>query len=340
MHTDVGDDRPSSETMLQLITGFWVSQLVGVVAELGIADQLVDGPQTAAQVALGTETDERATFRLLRASAWVGLVTHDEGDRFSLTPLGATLRADVPGTLRSMAIAQSAHGHWLPWGHLRDAVRTGTRQAPAVLGAEIFDYYEKNRNEGRAFTRAMAELSALFAPDLPVLVDFASVATVIDVGGADGAFLASLLRDHPALRGVLFDRPHAVGEARAQLEAAGLASRCEVIAGDFFEGVPGGGDVYLLKQVLHDWDDERAAKILRNCVGAMQPRGRVLIVEMVIPDDPRPVPASLIDLNMLVMLPGLERSAREYGELLSRSGLRSWRVIESASPFQIIEARP
>jgi hypothetical protein len=319
--------------MFRMITGLWVSQMIGTLAELGLVDRLADGAATAGELARQVGADERATFRLLRASACLGIVTHEGGDRFSLTPLGATLRSDVAGSMRGLAITQTAPGHWLPWGRLREAVRSGHRQAPAALGCEIFEYYGQNLDEGGAFTSAMHGLAALVASELVRLVDWSGVSTIVDVGGARGALVSAVLEARPSCRGVLFDLPHVVAGAGESLAAA----RCEAVAGDFFEWVPS-GDVYLLKQVLHDWDDEQAVGILRNCAAAMTPNGRVLVIEMVIPDDGRPTPAQLIDLNMLVMLPGRERTAREYGDLLVKAGLRLRRFVETESPFQIIEA--
>jgi hypothetical protein len=330
---------PSSlhETMFRMITGFWVSQAIGTMAELRLADRLGAGATTADELARQVGADERAMFRLLRACACLGVVTHDDGDRFSLTPLGATLRSDLPGSMGGLAIAQTAPGHWLPWGRLREAVLTGKRQTPAALGCEIFEYYGRNLEEGGAFMSAMHGLAMLVASELVRLVDWSGVSTVVDVGGAHGALVSAVLRASPSCRGILLDLPHVIAEASERLAAAGVAGRCEALAGDFFEQVPA-GDVYVLKQILHDWDDDQALVILRNCAEAMEPNGRVLIVETVIPDDRRPTPAQLMDLNMLVMLPGRERTAREYGDLIEKAGLRLRQLVQSASPFQIIEA--
>ena len=334
----MSDAMHASRQMFEMITGLWVSQAVGTVAELGIADELAAGPLDAAQIAARVGTDPRATFRLLRACASVGVLAHDDQDRFSLTPLGGTLRSNVPGSMRGMAIAQTAPGHWLPWGQLREAVRTGQRQTLTALGEEIFTYYGKNAAEGAAFMGAMTDVSSLVAREVASLVDFAGAPLIVDVGGAHGTLVSAVLRQHPEARGLLVDLPHVVPGAREALRAAGLAGRCEAVVGDFFAGVPAGGDVYLLKQILHDWNDEQALAILRGCAGGMKPGGRVLIVEMVIPDDRRPSPAQLMDLNMLIMLPGQERTFGAYRTLLAAAGLSRARLIETHSPFQIIEA--
>jgi hypothetical protein len=331
-------DTSPSEQMFRMITGLWVSQAIGTVADLGIADALAGGAGTAAEVAARVSADERSVFRLLRACATVGIVTHDEQDRFALTPLGATLRSDAAGSMRGMAIAQTAPGHWLPWGNLRAAVRSGERQTPRALGAELFDYYGQHGEEAAAFMGAMDDLSRLVAAELVRLAGVDRVSLAVDVGGAQGTLVTAVLGASTAGRGVLLDLQHVVPGAKAAIAKAGLASRCEVVAGDFFTAVPAGGDLYLLKQILHDWDDDQAGAILASCARAMRPDGRVLIVEMVIPDDRRPTAAQFMDLNMLVLVPGRERTVREYRTLLARSGLTMRRVIETHSPFQIIEA--
>jgi hypothetical protein len=328
---------PPAQTMLKMITGHWVSQIVGTIAELGVMDALAAGPSTPEAVAPRVGAEPRALARLLRAAAAVGVVTHDAQGRYAATPLGETLRAGEPGSLAGMAIAETAPGHWLPWGRLVDAVRTGSRQTPATLGDEIFAYYAKNPAEAAHFTGAMANLAGLAAAELARVLDCRSAKRVIDVGGASGTLVAALLRANSGLEGMILELPHVVADARAAMDAAGLAQRCEVVAGDFFARVPD-ADIYVMKQILHDWDDAQCVKILRNCAAAMRPGGRVVLVEMVIPDDGRPSLAQLMDVNMLVMLPGQERTRSEYAKLFEAAGLRLERLSETHSPFQVIEA--
>jgi predicted O-methyltransferase YrrM len=323
--------------MLKMITGYWVSQIVGTLAELRIIDALAAGPAKPEALAGQVGAEPRALSRLLRAAAAVGVVGRDSQGRYAPTPLGETLRTGVPGSMAGMAIAQTSPGHWLPWGRLADAVRTGSRQTPAALGDEIFQYYSKNPSEAAAFTGAMGNLAALAANEVARVLDCGSASRVVDVGGANGTLAAALLRAHPGLTATVMDLPHVVADARAALAAAGLADRCEVLAGDFFQRIPE-GDIYLLKQILHDWNDAQGGKILRNCAAAMRPGGRVVVVEMVIPDDGRPSLAQLMDINMLVMLPGQERSRNEYAALFEAAGLRFERLTETHSPFQVIEA--
>jgi hypothetical protein len=328
---------PPAQTMLKMITGYWVSQVVGTLAELGVVDALAGEPSTPETIAPRIGAEPRALARLLRAAASVGVLSRDEQGRYTPTPLGDTLRTGVPGSLASMAIAETASGHWLPWGRLGDAVRTGSRQTPAALGGEIFEYYSKNAKEAAAFTGAMGDLAGLAAAEVARALDCRSATRAVDVGGANGTLVSALLRANASLVGTVMDLPHVVTDAKTALAAAGLAERCEVVAGDFFARVPE-ADIYLLKQILHDWDDKQCVQILRNCAAAMRLGGRVVVVEMVIPDDGRPSLAQLMDLNMLVMLPGQERTRSEYAALFEAAGLRFERLTETHSPFQIVEA--
>ena len=328
---------PAAEVMFRMITGFWVSQIIGVAAKLGIAEHLHGGARSADELARLTNCEPSALFRVLRAAASVGVFKLSPDGRFSLTPLGETLRSNVPGSMREMAIMQASKGHWLPWGQLEDAVRTGKPQAVNTLGCELFEHYAKFPEEAAAFTGAMGNLSAIVAAEVAAHVDTAGLTRAADIGGAEGVLIAALLQKNPSLQGVVLDLPHVTESARAKLEAQGLLTRCEVVAGDFFKSVPA-ADLYLLKQILHDWNDEHATTILRNCAQSMTPHGRVVIVEMVIPDDGSPTPAQLMDVNMLALLSGRERTEAEYGALLALAELRIERLIPTHSPFQILEA--
>jgi hypothetical protein len=328
---------PPPEQMMGLITGYWRSQAVGVAAKLAIADRLGDGPRTVAALARETATNEPALYRLLRGLASFGVFEETTPRTFALTPLAATLRSNVPGSMRDFAIAETAAGHWLPWGSLEEAIRTGERTTPAALGCEIFEWYGKRPNEAAAFSGAMGNLSALAAQEAGRLLSFPEGATVVDVGGAHGTLLAGVLKANPAARGILTDLPHVIADAPRALSALGVAGRVEAVAGDFFESVPA-GDVYLLKQVLHDWNDDQCVAVLRNCSRAMRPGGKVVVVEMVVPEDGTPSLAQIMDLNMLVMLPGRERTATEFDALFRAAGLAAAEVTPTASPFSLVEA--
>lgn len=327
---------PLPQQMFQMITGFWVSQALGAFSELALADELAGGPRTAAQLAATARTDPDATFRLLRMLATVGVVAHD-GEAYALTPLGATLRSDVPGSMRDMARAQTAPGHWLPWGRLRDAVRTGSRQTGAALGAEIFSYYESQPAERAMFLGAMRGLSAAAAVEAPRVYDATPHRTVCDVGGSAGNVACGFLRTNPQLRGVVFALPEVAPLATRSIADAGLSERCTVVGGDFFADVPA-ADLYLLKHILHDWSDDQCKTILANIARRIEPNGRVLVIEMVIPDDSSPSAAQLMDVNMLVMLPGRERTVSQYAALLAAAGLSLVDVRPTHSPMSVIVA--
>jgi len=330
-------DADAPRAMFLLISGLWISQAIGTIAELRIADHLDGQTRGVDELSAATGSDPGALYRLLRAAATVGVVQEEPRTRrFSLTPLGRTLRSDVPGSMRAMAVVQTAPGHWLPWGRLRDAVRTGERQTRATLGGEIWDYYRDNAEESAVFSGAMHDMAMLVTQEVAQACDTSKHRRVVDVGGATGTLLAALLQADPRLTGVVLDLPHVTESARTALAAAGLAARSEVIAGDFFDEVPA-GDLYLLKQVLHDWNDEQCVRILDRCARAMESAGKIMVIEMIVPDDGRPSAAQLVDLNMLVMLPGRERTAAEYAALFERAGLRLDRRIDTRGPFQILE---
>jgi hypothetical protein len=327
----------TSEAMTRMITGYWVSQIVGTLADLEIPDRLANGPLTYEEVAKKTGCNPEATFRLLRASASIDVVSVAADGRFGLTPLGEKLRSKVPGSMRESAVALTAPGHWLPWGRLAEAVRHGVRQTPATLGRELFEFYAENPDEGSAFTGAMSNVSAAVAEDVAKALDTSTAEHVVDVGGASGTIIAALLERNPALHGTILELPHVAPRARSALLELRLSSRCNVLEGDFFKSVPQ-ADIHILKQIIHDWDDEQSVRILCNCFRALSSKGRVVLVERVLPDDGRPSFAPLADLNMLVLLPGRERTAKQYRQLLEAAGLHLDRVVDISAAMQVIEA--
>jgi SAM-dependent methyltransferase len=328
---------PVAETMLRMITGYRVSQIAGTLAELGIPDRLANGPLSFDALAKAIGCNPEATYRLLRASASIAVVSAMADGRFSLTPLGEILRSKVPGSMRESAIAMTAPGHWLPWGRLVEAVRQGVRQTRATLGQELFEYYAENPGEGSAFTGAMSNLSAAVAEEVADVLDTSRAEHVVDVGGASGRIIAALLERNPVLQGTILELAEVAPRARATLAELGLSSRCKVLEGDFFKAVPE-ADIHILKYIIHDWDDEQSVRILSNCARVLRRNGRVILVERLLPQDERPSYAPLTDLNMLVLLPGRERTAKQYGNLFEAAGLRLDRVIETASAMQVIEA--
>jgi hypothetical protein len=328
---------PPPQQMFRHITAYWVTQLMGTAARLGVADHLEKGPAHVDELAANVGANSSALYRTLRACTAVGVFTEQPGRTFANNELSQTLRSNVPGSMRDFAIAQSAPGHWRPWELLTHAVKTGKSTAKEALGTELWDWYASHSEESAAFSGAMDNLAAQVASEVTKAIDFSNVGRVVDVGGAKGTLVSAVLRAFPKTKGVLLDLAHVVEPVKKSLAAIGLAERCEAVAGDFFESVPQ-GDVMLLKQILHDWSDEQCVTVLRNCAEALPKGGRVLVVEMVISEDGRPSPAHLMDINMLVLLPGKERTATEYGQLFAAAGLRLERVHPTHSPFSIVEA--
>lgn len=333
---------PPPAALFQIIAGVWVAQAVSTVAKLGIADLLADGPKTAKELA--RSLDERASsvhaealHRVLRGVSTVGVLKMEGDDTFMLTPVGQLLRTNVPGSMRAFIIAETAPGHWVPWGHLDEAVRTGKPVMQNALGMDPWEYYAKNPEEGRLFSEAMSGLSASEVHALLASYSFRDAKKIVDVGGAHGAALAAILRSEPSARGVLFDLPDVIESAGPTL--AGLEGRVERAAGSFFESVPTGADVYFLKHVLHDWDDAQCVQILKNVRAAMPPNAKVVVAEMVIGGDGPPSPAPLLDLNMLVLLGGKERSVPEFAKLFEAAGLKLAGVTPTRSPIVVLEAR-
>jgi SAM-dependent methyltransferase len=318
----------------------WVTQAVAAAARLGIADRLASGPKSPDDVASLVGANAGAMRRLMRALASVGVLAPADGGRYGLTPVGERLRSDRPDTFRDMFIAETDQVHWQSWGHMAEAVRTGAPRPQAVFGAPAFDYYAKNPAEGEQFGRAMQNVSRFVARGVLETYDFSAARTVLDVGGGNGSMVLAILARYPKLSGIVFDLPYIEGLATESIRAAGAADRCRFEAGDFFERVPSGADLHVLKFILHDWNDEESIRLLKSCRAAIAPDGRVLIIETLVPEEIRPDFVHLMDLNMLVMTGGLERTAREYGTLLERSGFRVTRVLPTPGPFSLVEAKP
>ncbi|QYN24798.1 methyltransferase [Amycolatopsis sp. DSM 110486] len=324
--------------MLDLLTGGWVAQTLRATAELNIADHLADGPATAEQVAEREGSDPRTTYRLMRAASSLGVLGYEGERRFALTPLGELLRTGVPGSMRSLVLVQNEHAHWQSWERLPDAVRAGGSKAREVLGADLFGYFAQpeNAEEAALFSRAMGDLSGLVTQGAVATVDTTGVTTVVDAGGADGDFVLGLMAADPRLEGLVLDLPHVVPGARKEAERRGLAGRFTAVAGDFFVEVPP-ADLYLLKMILHDWNDERCLTILRNCRAAVTEGGRLLVVEMVIGELGTPDFATRVDMNMLNVTDGMERDLDEYDALFAASGWRRERTYPVGGGYSVLE---
>jgi hypothetical protein len=334
------DELSTRDTLWRMTNGYQVSQAIHVVATLGIADLLKDGPRSADELAEATGTHASALYRILRALASVGVFAEQSDGRFGLTPLAEHLRTDVPGSLRSWAMLIGRPYYFTTWGHLLHSVKTGEPAFPHVYGMPAWEYRASHPEESALFDGAMTGLSLAEAEAVVRSYDFSGIGVLVDVGGGKGALLAAILAANPALSGILFDQPHVVADAKDLLERAGVADRCEVVDGDFFKAVPGGADAYLLKSIIHDWDDASAIEILGKCRAAMADSARLLLVERGIRPANEPDPAKFIDLMILVMLGGRERTAEEYERLYTEAGFKVSNTIHTGSLLDIIEGVP
>jgi O-methyltransferase/methyltransferase family protein len=336
----------STSALMQLINGFMASRAVYVAAELALPDRLREGAKTADTLAGETQTDARSLRRLLRALASLGVVEEMQGDRFALTSLGAALRSDVPDTLRNFALFSGSDRVWRGWGALSHSVRTGQSAMAHLDGVDSFDYFAAHPQEAKVFNQAMEDVTRQVARDLVAAYGFTRFGTIVDVGGGNGALLASILAATPTLKGILFDLPSGNAEALDVITAAGVVQRCTVVAGDFFRSVPEGADAYILKSVIHDWNDEKAIAILKVCRKAMATQSTLFLIEHVMPKrmevSPRAQRMALRDLHMLVGPGGRERSEAEFDRLFALAGFArvSTSPLGTEGSFSLIEARP
>ena len=326
--------------LLRMIAGGWITQAIYVAAKLGIADLLEEQPKSNAQLAEATGADEESLYRVLRALASLNIFAETADGRFGLTPLAACLRTSVAGTLRFFAIMQGEQWVWRSWGETMHSVRTGQPAFDHVFGAPVFKFYSVNQVAARVSADGLTSRSGPENAAVAAAYDFSDARTIVDVGGGQGTLLSAILAANPQARGILLEMPHVIDMAKPMLEQSCLAGRYELVSGDFFSAVPGGGDVYLLKKVIHDWDDNRAQAILDSCRKAIPPSGRLLLVEAVVPPGNEPSFAKLIDLLMLVYAGGRERTEAEHQALLKSAGFGLRRVIPTASTLSIIEAIP
>jgi SAM-dependent methyltransferase len=328
---------PPPAQMMQMITGFWTSCCIYAAARLNLAAYLVEAPATAEQLAKVTQTHAPSLYRLMRALASVGVFRKNDKDQFELTPLGNTLRPDVPGSMRAMAIAQLGD-HYKAWGHLLHSVKTGEIAFDHLEGMPVWKYYETHPDDGLNFMKAMTGLTQAVIMNIVPAYDFSQFETIVDVGGGNGALLTAVLKAAPNTKGIVFDEDYVVKETRAKLEAEGLKDRCDVAAGSFFDAVPA-ADAYLLKMILHDWNDGKSVEILRNIARSLKPGGKVLVLESVIPPGNEPHPGKFMDINMLAMTGGRERTEKEFAALFEAAGLKPGKVTHTHSPlFSVVEA--
>lgn len=321
-----------------MATACWVSRLVAIAAEIKLADHFAGGPKTAADLAGPTGTHARTLHRYMRSLANFGLLTHVEGEAFALTELGQALRSDAPGGARSTILAMAGPWEWKAWGEFRHSLETGNTAFDKAFGMPLFDYLAQHPAEAAQFSEAMVGIHGAEPPAVAEAYDFSGGGVIIDVGGATGNMLGHILKRHPQPRGVLFDRPHVVTEAPALLDAHGVSQRVTIEHGNFFEGVPAGGDYYILSHIIHDWNEEQCLTILGHVRKAMKPGSKLLIVEFVLPEGNTPHFGKLADMVMLAIPGGEERTAAEYDVLLKKAGMRMTRVVPTKSDVSIVEA--
>ena len=325
---------------MRLVNGYQVSQAIHVAAELGIADLLAEGARSSDDLAAAAGADGDSLYRLLRALASVGVLHEDDGRVFSLTPVGDQLRSDVPGSLHGWAVFVGQPSFWQVWSNLLYSVQTGENAFRHVHGQDVWSYRAERPDESAIFDAAMKSRTGATNAALVEAFDFSRFRALVDVGGGNGALLASVLASQPELEGVLFDQSHVVSGAGPVLEAAGVADRCRIESGSFFETVPAGGDAYLLKWIIHDWEDADSIAILRVVRAAMSEGATLLVVERDLGAPNADPPTKFSDLNMLVAPGGRERTQDEYAALFEAAGFRLVGVTRTSGELVVYEGEP
>jgi hypothetical protein len=333
-------DETPIESLQRLVAGSHVSQTISVAATLGVADLLADGPRASDELAAATDTHAPSLYRLLRALAAVGVFHEAEDRRFSLTPMGELLRSDAPGSVRGWAAFLGRPYIRESWSALEHSVRTGENAFEHVHGTDVWSYRAERPEESAIFDYAMQSITGGVNKALVTAYDFGRFGTVVDVGGGNGALLAGVLSAYPELRGVVFDQEHVVANAEPVLAAAGVADRCEIVGGSFFEEVPRGGDAYVMKSIIHDWDDERSIEILQVCRRAMGESAMLLLIERIVEAPNEGWRTKFMDLNMLVNPGGQERTLEEWETLLERAGYNLVEVTLTQAGVAVISGAP
>jgi len=328
---------PAPQQMLQLISGFWISRCIYIAAKLGIADLLKEGSKSAEELASATNTHPPSLFRVLRALASVNLLTQSHDKRFGNTPVSETLRSDIQGSLRAFAMTELGEEHYPAWGELLSSVQTGAIAFDHAFGMPVWEFFAKNPQNAKIFNDAMSGMTAQANEAIHAAYDFAGINTIVEVGGGHGGLISSILQRNPQMRGILLDSPQVIEGAKAPVNASGVADRCELVGGDFFQSVPAGGDAIILKWIIHDWNDEQSIAILKNCHRALAENGKLILVEAVVPPGSDFHFSKFMDLNMLVMTGGRERTEEEFRKLYEAAGFRLTRIVPTQSPFSVLE---
>jgi len=328
---------PPQLAVLQMASGYWVSRSIYVAAKLGIADLLKDSPKSCDELATATGTHAPSLYRVLRALASLGVFAETQPNHFTLTPLAACLQSDVPNSFRAFVIMLGEE-QYRAWGELMHSVQTGGSSFEHIYGMNLYEYLAQNPESAKIFDESMTNFSAIENAAIAASYDFSSIQTLVDIAGGQGLLIASILKSNPTLKGVLFDQPHVIERAKRFLEAEGVLERCQLAAGSFFESVPEGGDAYILKNILLDWDDERAIGILKRCHKVMADNGKLLVAQQVIPPGSQPFIAKFLDLHMLAVTPGGRvRTEAEYRALFEKAGFKLTKIVPTQDEMSLIE---
>ena len=328
---------PPQAVIMQLSMGAAVTQAIYVAAKLGIADILANGEKSVDEIAIAADAHSPSLYRILRSLASLGVFTETEKRIFANTPVSEVLRSGIPGSMRGSMIFMGEPWHYNVWADMLHSAKTGETAWKETHGEEVFDWFAKNPEASEIFNGCMSELSAGSAPAVVAGYDFSGIDTIADIAGGHGLMLSQILKANPTLKGILFDMEHVVSGAGEMLRSYGVEDRVRCVSGDFFSEVPA-ADAYIMKHIIHDWDDERSIKILESIHRAMIGEGKVLLAEMVIPEGNDPHPGKMLDLEMLTSPGGIERTADEYSQLFEKAGFRLNRIVPTMSPFSVIEA--
>ncbi len=327
-------DVPPQKALVKLGSGYWRAQALYVAAKLGLADHVAGGAKDSAELARATGTHAPSLYRLLRALASLGVFIEDGQGRFRMTPMAECLRS-LPGSQRSLFIMLGEE-HYRAWGDLLYSIQTGGIAFDRAYGKPVFQFLAEHPDKAKIFDEAMVGVHGAETQAMLDTYDFSGIGTLVDIGGGNGSVISAVLRKYPAMKGVLYDLPNVISRALQTLNEAGLGHRCQAIAGSFFESVPPGGDAYLMRHIIHDWNDDQCRQILDNCRKVMG-KARLLLVESIIPPGNDPFMGKFLDLNMLVIPGGKERTESEYRTLFEASGLRLSRVVRTAMEVSVLE---
>jgi len=337
---DTSQTLPPQAQLMQMAMGFTAPFLLRAAAQLRLADQLADGPKTAERLAVITGTHAPALYRLLRALACIGVFSQDESDRFALTELAKPLCSNAHGSVRTSVLSITGDLFIIPWSKLLYSVQTGQSAFDKHFGVPFFDYLTAHPDEAAMFSDFLIGINSADAPAIAAAYDFSSCSHIADIGGATGHILATILEKHSGPRGTVFDLPHNRSGAVELIQSRGMSDRISFVSGSFFESIPAGSDLYILSHVIHDWGEAECLSILGNCHRAMSPDSRLLIVEAVLPEGNAFHPGKMLDITMLALTPGQERTESEYRALLEKANFTLKRVIPTNSMIGILEAVP